>query len=176
MATFSKHDIVDALTHLGRLSADRGQKLGLTMVGGGVMVLVYETRLSTRDLDIVVLPPSQPQDVRDLAHAVASERNWPDDWINDAAKGFMVGLSAGPVIFAAPGIEVRRPAVEQLLAMKLCAWRDDLDIADARRLLQELGGDYDAVWASVQPYLQPGRELRAQYAFDDLWESTHGQS
>lgn len=58
--------------------------------------------------------------------------------------------------------------------MKLCAWRDDVDIADARRLLQELTGAYDEGWRKVEPCLQPGRELKAKYAFDDLWEESRG--
>ena len=86
----------------------------------------------------------------------------------------MIGASVGPVIFSAPGIVVRRPAIEQLRAMKLCALRDDVDIADARRLLQELSGAYNDVWQKVEPYLQPGRELKAHYAFDDLWDESHG--
>jgi hypothetical protein len=51
---------------------------------------------------------------------------------------------------------------------------DDVDIADARRLMTELKGDYDEVWKSVFAHLFPGRELTAKYAFDDLWESIHG--
>ncbi|MCJ7434850.1 MAG: hypothetical protein MUO77_15315 [Anaerolineales bacterium] len=60
--------------------------------------------------------------------------------------------------------------------MKLCAWRDDLDISDARRLLQEImpGRDKDVIWKTLEPYLVPGDELTAQYAFLDLWESLHG--
>jgi hypothetical protein len=88
----------------------------------------------------------------------------------------MIGLSIGPVIFESPGIKVYRPALEQLLAMKLCAWRDDVDIADARRLLMELPPDYNKVWQGMEPYLQPGRELKAKYAFDDLWEDVHGST
>ncbi|MCI0552546.1 MAG: hypothetical protein L0287_16470 [Anaerolineae bacterium] len=64
--------------------------------------------------------------------------------------------------FQAPGITVRAPSLEQLLARKLSAWRDDLDISDARRLLQEVA---------------TGRkrdELTAQYAFLDLWETLYG--
>ena len=80
----------------------------------------------------------------------------------------------GPVIFSAPGIVVKSPAVTQLLAMKLSAWRDDVDIEDARRLLQELTGKQEKVWEQVEPYLVPGDELKAQYAFLDLWESTYG--
>lgn len=60
--------------------------------------------------------------------------------------------------------------------MKLSAWRDDVDIADARRLLQALavGGSRQAVWESIEPYLVPGDELKAQYAFQDLWEALYG--
>jgi len=64
-------------------------------------------------------------------------------------------------------------APPQLLAMKLSAWRDDLDIEDARLLLSQIPGDRDRVWKEVQPYLVPGRELKSQYAFEDLWESEH---
>jgi len=58
--------------------------------------------------------------------------------------------------------------------MKLSAWRDDVDIEDARRLLQALQGDQEQIWAAVEPYLFPGTELKAQYAFLDLWETTYG--
>jgi len=76
----------------------------------------------------------------------------------------------------ATGIQVRRPATAQLLAMKLSAWRDDIDIADARRLLQEMSGSREDIWQAVEPYLVPGDELKAQYAFADLWETYHGDN
>ena len=112
--------------------------------------------------------------MRELARLVARERAWPDNWLNDAVKGYLSELSDGPTVFAAHGIEVRRPSFEQLLAMKLCAWRDDVDIADARRLLQELSGGYNDVWQRVERFLQRGQELKARYAFDDLWSDLHG--
>lgn len=60
--------------------------------------------------------------------------------------------------------------------MKLSAWRDDVDISDARRLLEEIGrgGKRDEVWQSLERYLVKGDELTAQYAFWDLWESLYG--
>jgi hypothetical protein len=58
--------------------------------------------------------------------------------------------------------------------MKLSAWRDDLDIADARLLLGKLEGEKAEVWAAIEPFLGPGRELKAQYAFADLWEAERG--
>jgi hypothetical protein len=174
MSTLSKSDVVAALGRLGELADAQNQNMELVLLGGSLMVLVFETRQATRDVDVVIVSPAETAGVRAMAKTIAAERGWPDDWLNDAAKGFMVGISQGPVVFSSPGIVVRRPAFEQLLAMKLCAWRDDVDIADARRLLRELSGAYNEVWLGVEPYLQPGRELKAKFAFDDLWEESHG--
>lgn len=77
---------------------------------------------------------------------------------------------------AIPSLKVRALAPHQLLAMKLCAWRDDVDIADARLLLTKLPSAKDEAWQLVEPHLQRGRELKARYAFDDLWEEAHGAS
>ncbi len=62
--------------------------------------------------------------------------------------------------------------------MKLSAWRDDVDIADAQRLLEEMRPEagLDAIWEKVQPYLVPGSELKAQYALQDLWETMYGNA
>jgi hypothetical protein len=83
-------------------------------------------------------------------------------------------MSQGTTILSAPGIMVSSPSVAQLLAMKLSAWRDDVDIEDARRLLQEMRDKQEQIWQEVMPYLVPGEELKAQYAFMDLWETTYG--
>ncbi len=138
------------------------------------MVLAYNARLATHDVDVFILSPKEARIARTLAQQVAQELKWPDDWLNDGAKGFLVGISKGPVIFSAPGIVVKRPEVAQLLAMKLSAWRDDVDIDDARRLLQELQGSQSEIWQRVEPFLVPGQQLKAQYAFLDLWETIYG--
>ena len=176
MATFSSEEITDGLKRLGELALAQGLRIRLTLVGGAVMVLGYQARLSTRDVDAVILAPKETRLVRNLAKLVAEERDWPEDWLNDGAKGYLVGISEGPILFSAPGIEARAPSLEQLLAMKLSAWRDDLDISDARRLLQEIKSrrSKDEIWQSLEPYLVPGDELTAQYAFLDLWESLYG--
>jgi len=77
-------------------------------------------------------------------------------------------------VLASPGILVKTASVEQLLAMKLSAWRDDVDIADATRLLQELSGEREEIWQVLEKYLIPGAGLKAHYAFLDLWESLYG--
>lgn len=51
-----------------------------------------------------------------------------DDWFNDAAKGYVHGLALGERLLVTPSLVVHTLAPEQLLAMKLSAWRDDVDI------------------------------------------------
>ncbi len=172
MTLLRKDEIVTALQRLGELAQAQGQTIELMAVGGAVMVLAYNARLSTHDVDVFIVAPKEARLVRQLARQVAQERDWPEDWLNDGAKGFLIGLSVGETILTAPGIVVRRPALAQLLAMKLSAWRDDVDIADARRLLQEMAGDQATIWSQVKPYLIPGQELKASYAFLDLWETS----
>ena len=176
MALLSRQQIVNALERLGQLAAADGCTLRLTVVGGAAIVLGFNTRESTHDIDALFLPPPEPKKIREWAAVVAGELDWPDDWLNDAAKGYVVGLTSGPVLLSAPGIEVCRAKTQQLLAMKLCAWRDDVDIGDAGHLLSELARvqKREEIWQSVIPHLIPGHELKAQYAFDDLWESLYG--
>ena len=112
--------------------------------------------------------------VAEAAAKVAMALELPSDWLNDAAKGYVHGLSLGPVLLDMPTLRVRTLSSVQLLAMKLSAWRDDLDVEDARRLLKECRGAREDVWREVEPYVVPEREMKARYALDDLWESEHG--
>jgi hypothetical protein len=176
MATFSKSEIQNGLKRLGELAEQNGFSIRLMLVGGAAMVLGFDARQSTRDVDVIILSPEERRLVRELARQVAEEYDWPDDWLNDGAKGYMVGLTQGPSLFHSPGIDAAAPSLPQLLAMKLCAWRDDIDIADAHRLLEEIGAGQKSAeaWKKIEPYLVPGDELTAQYAFMDLWESLYG--
>jgi hypothetical protein len=92
----------------------------------------------------------------------------------DGAKGYLKGILPGEVLLDRPALLVRALGPQQLLAMKLSAWRDDVDINDARLLLPEVRGTREEVWSAVEPFLVPGRELKARFAFEDLWESVHG--
>jgi hypothetical protein len=105
---------------------------------------------------------------------VAADLELPEDWLNDGAKGYLKGLLPGEVLLDRPVLLVRALGPQQLLAMKLSAWRDDVDIGDARLLLSKVKGQREEVWAAIEPFLVPGREIKARYAFEDLWESIHG--
>lgn len=176
MATISKSELEWAFLRLGQLADAEGLHIELLLLGGGVMVLAFDARAATRDVDVMILEPEDRSRVTQLCQIIGAERGWPADWLNEGAKGFLVSPIRGAELIAVAGLTVRMPPVEQLLAMKLCAWRDDVDISDALRLLKELPGSCDWVWNQVEPHLQPGRELKAKYAFKDLWESLHGSA
>jgi len=175
LALLARSDIERALRRLGELALQHGESIELLVVGGAAMVLAYDARLATHDVDAVALHPESAPLLRRLVQQVAEELHWPADWLNDGAKGFLMGWRDGGIIYTAPGIIVHCPAPEQLLAMKLAAWRDDVDIQDASRLLRELvdtpSQQLETVWAMIEPFIVPGQILKARYAFLDLWES-----
>lgn len=171
MALLGKNEIRESLTRLGQLAAEQEIHINLLLLGGALMALRYDARETTRDIDVLIREPQPIQVVRKFAKTISMEKDWPDDWLNDAAKAFLIGESLETIVFEAPGITIWAPAVEQLLAMKLSAWRDDVDISDAQRLLKELPGDKETIWTMLSPHLYPGTELKAKYALDDLWEN-----
>lgn len=174
----TRDEIEQALRRLGEIAVSEGQTIEVLIVGGAAMMLGYEARPATRDVDGVFFEPPSAVIIRRWIEDVATAMELPRDWFNDAAKGFLVGHSRGRRIFSAPGIEAWQPLPEQLLAMKLSAWRDNRDIRDARTLLSELTktSNRDEIWSRIEPFVVPGSELKSQLAFNDLWEDIHGHS
>jgi hypothetical protein len=163
-----------ALTRLGELAAAEGHTLTLIVVGGAAMVLNYQSRDATQDVDAFFVTPPEARETRTWAATVATELRLPTDWLNDGAKGFMQGISYGPLLIDALGIKVYQISPEQLLAMKLSAWRSAQDINDATTVLADLVRQYpnkSALWNAMAPYTV---HLKAQYAFEELWERTYG--
>jgi hypothetical protein len=119
MATLNKEQIERALTRLGELAEAKGLIVELVAVGGAVMVLEFEARDATQDVDVVIAAPPNAKLVREIAATVAADLGLSSDWLNDAAKGYVGVPSHGPLIFNARGITVRRTSLEQMLAMKV---------------------------------------------------------
>jgi hypothetical protein len=67
-------------------------------------------------------------------------------------------------------------ALAHLLALKLMAWRDDVDFGDALRILEALkeqpGADCstpEKLLELVEPYVVPSQRHKASYAVEELW-------
>ena len=173
----SRATIERALLRLGELASDAGEHVSLVVVGGAALVLGYNARTSTRDVDAYLIVPPERRLTRTWVRAVARELGLPQDWLNDGATGFMQGVARGPVLLSGRGIMVYQAAPEQLLAMKLAAWRDIYDQTDASTLFRVVRSHYagkDQLWQAVAAYLTPFDILKASYAFEELWESEGG--
>lgn len=156
MTLLSKDDILDALEALAQELDQRGERAELIVGGGAALVLLYDARQATRDIDLF-LAKADLTALRHAVEAVSRQKDLPGDWLNDGAKGYLHGFLPGSILFAKPSLLVRALAPEQLLAMKLSAWRDDVDIEDARLLLSKIAGNRQAVWGVVEKYVVPGR-------------------
>ena len=59
MAMLSKEEIITALERLGQLAQAQGYNIELMIVGGAAMVLAFDARQSTHDVDVVILNPRE---------------------------------------------------------------------------------------------------------------------
>jgi hypothetical protein len=105
----------------------------------------------------------------ELAATVAREDGLSPRWLSDEAAHFAPSVSTGKLIFEAPGIRVHAVTLEQLLASKLDAMRDDVDRADAVTVAVELGLARTSMELAIAPYLRPERYARACEELEDIW-------
>jgi len=78
--------ILRAFRELEAVLARAGIKAEVGVVGGAAMVLAFNAREATRDVDEIFAPAAR---VHAAAAEVASLLDLPVDWLNDAAKGYM---------------------------------------------------------------------------------------
>jgi hypothetical protein len=99
------------------------------------MALAYSTRRVTKDIDAVFEPKSS---IYEAAAKVAENLGLPEDWLNDAAKGFMPGNDGeARLVPDIQGIEITTASPRYLLAMKLMAMRFGEDDEDIELLIRE---------------------------------------
>jgi hypothetical protein len=122
MSTLSKADIIAALSSLDEELKQRSVTGELCVFGGAVMVLVFDARESTRDVDAIFVPKTA---LREAAAAVAEARDLPESWLNDGVKGFVSeeGEVTEEGMPQFRNLRLVRPTTEYLLAMKCLAAR-----------------------------------------------------
>jgi hypothetical protein len=138
------------------------------VVGGAAMLLAYNSRITTRDIDALFSPDGPMLEAID---EVASEMSWPATWLNNQASGYVSRHPGeGSLVFDHPHLQVTATPPEHLLAMKVLASRSVRDRDDIQLLLNQLRITAPAgVWALVDRYF-PDTVIpdRARLLIEDL--------
>lgn len=166
-------DIRAAFDTLSEELALDKQRAEMIIVGGAALVLLFGARETTKDVDAYFVRP-EASILRNAAERVAARLDLPKDWLNDAAKGYFIGVTSGESLHTSASLIVRAASTPQLLAMKLAAWRDAVDRADAELLLSRMKGSREEIWDAVKAFVPVPQLNKALYALEDLWEATHG--
>jgi hypothetical protein len=168
--------ILRALGRLSELLGQRGIMGEVCLLGGTVMVLAFNARASTRDVDAVFAPA---QAIREMARVVQAEMNLPESWINDGAKSFISSrheVSEGDLPQFAH-LRLVAPTPRYMLAMKCMASRipvgaeDRGDVADIAFLIRLLGlrSAEDAVAIVAEYYAEDRIPARARFLIEDIF-------
>lgn len=141
--------ILQALEALSQHLAARGVRGEICLFGGAAMVLAFQTRQSTKDVDAVFAPAAA---VREAAAEIGRELRLPEGWLNDGVKGWLSEAHATTraELPQFPNLAVTMPLPEYLLAMKCMAARAEAgsrDLEDTIFLLKHLG------FAAAEPVL-----------------------
>ncbi|PYJ86331.1 MAG: hypothetical protein DME22_05720 [Verrucomicrobia bacterium] len=173
----TREQIVAALTALNRALAERGVMGEICLFGGAVMVLAFNARLATKDVDAVFQPAGV---IRELTQQVAAAAGLPVNWLNDGVKGYLSVRHevTGGSLPQFDHLRLTMPTAEYLLAMKCLASRigagagEADDTADIIFLIRHLGlRSPQAVMDIVCAYYPPPRiPVKAQFLVESLFE------
>lgn len=123
----TRSEIEAALNRLSELAAAEGVRLEMTLYGGALMLLAYDGRTVTKDVDAIVHPAAV---ARRLAAKVAEERGLHAEWLNDDVKAFVSATERKNELplpnVGRVGLHITRPTAKYLLAMKVMACRKPL--------------------------------------------------
>lgn len=127
----------DALQTLGDLLAERGQSVGLLVIGGSSLLLLGYIERPTADVDVVglvepagyVKADALPQFLTDAVGEVGRALGVGDRWLNAGPAGLIdFGLPEGTAervtVHRYGSLEVHLPAREDLICFKLYALVD----------------------------------------------------
>ncbi len=168
----TRAEILRALERLSEILSKRSLKADITVVGGAALVLAFDARPATRDVDAIF---ERKNEVFKAAAQVARELSLPDGWLNNDVKKFFGRPDRrASQVLDLPGLRVLVAAPEYLLAMKILADRHDRDRDDVRFLIRRLNlatlEEVERIFAEVYPY-DPIPEATRQHIEDILAES-----
>jgi hypothetical protein len=171
MERLTKSQILTALGRLNDRLRDVERKAHVYLVGGAVMCLVHEVRSSTKDVDAWF---TEPVYIRKAVKAVAEELRLPEDWLNDAAKGFIPGNAGFEAWQSFSHLDISVADDRTLLAMKCAAARTAEDAEDIRFLVRHLKlSSPEQVLSIVTTYFPPERlPVRTRLLVEEIFHDS----
>ena len=171
-----RETILGAFKKLSDYLAERDVVGEIGILGGTAMMLAFQARQTTKDVDAIFVPA---REIREAARRVAADLGLEEDWLNDSAKGFLSArgdfTEVGLQQYA--NLRILRPTPEYMLAMKVLSARvaaaaDPGDKSDIALLIRHLGLQTSAaVMAIVNRYYEDSSILpRSVYLVDEILE------
>lgn len=103
--------------------AGKGVMGTITVYGGSAMVIAWQVRESTRDIDAVFVPAGA---IRKESEILGDELGLPRGWLNEGVKGFLAHRGQRKTkkpFLELSNLNIFLPTPEYLLAMKVMAAR-----------------------------------------------------
>ena len=123
----SSKQIIALFETLNKELSKQDELAEVGIVGGAVMCLVFKAREATQDINAIF----QPADiVRKLVARIGEENHLPQDWLNDAAKGYIQNNFARQDVLNLSHLRVWAPEPKYMLAMKCISARWDTNDRD----------------------------------------------
>lgn len=163
-------EIIRLLNALNDELAKDGVTGEVYILGGAVMCLALEARASTQDIDGYFKPTSS---VRAAARRVAATAGVENDWLNDAAKGYISEKGDFDPFLELSNLRIMTASPKYLLAMKCLAMRlgaEFHDENDVRFLLRYLDlTTYEAAVDIISRYYPLDRfPQKTLYALEEI--------
>src|SRR5687768_6627369 len=102
----SADDIRRAFAALSEQLESSEGRAEVIVFGGAALVLLFRARESTKDVDAYFVKPDASV-IRAAAETVADRLDLPADWLNDAAKGYLVEITTGATLYESDSLTVR---------------------------------------------------------------------
>lgn len=143
----TKDLILKALCRLGKLANAQGLELHVCIYGGAAMILAYDARMVSKDVDVIIHPSEEGLA---LAKQVGEELGLHGDWLNNDVRYFVSehkdkdSRRSLELPIETTGLKIEVPTARYLLAMKARACREPIpgasvDASDLRFLIRKMG-------------------------------------
>jgi hypothetical protein len=166
-----KRELIEVLREL---DDQVSSSFDIVLIGGAAMVLHFGASRATRDIDVLVLR-GDLSELRKAVQAVAHAHDLPEDWVNDAVKGFVDILPPDfyhrivPLEFALQNMRLYALGRPEQVAMKIVALREQ-DLEDLELLLPQMTEVERTVLVAIMHHVskfRPDWAMKIQYFLEE---------